>query len=289
MDSKWTRLLSTSLTYNNNFYDYDNHGAFVSYASGTPALMTPGSGLGGPSLAGVLDRIEQSVALDLQWHMLEETVAFVGYQFSWVNYTGDEPVAVIPYALSPSGYFVYHSSDRDEMSHSIYLGVNHSFTANLSGMARVGASYNDSYADPLFATTSWTPYVDLSLSYTYLPGSYVQFGFTHDIAATDQVSPDSAGRITQYQECSVIYMDVNHRITSKLIATVIGRIQYSTFEGGAASSSDETDYSLGLNLNYQINQHFSVDAGYNFDDLVTSLAGNQYSHNRVYLGVSASY
>ena len=127
------------------------------------------------------------------------------------------------------------------------------------------------------------------MTYTYLPGSYLQFGFTQDIASTDQVAPDSAGQITQYAKDSVIYLDVNHRITPKLVASIIGRVQYSSFEGGAASSDDETDYGVGVNLSYTINQHFSVDAGYNYDDVETQIAGYQYERNRVYLGLTATY
>ncbi len=101
--------------------------------------------------------------------------------------------------------------------------------------------------------------------------------------------PDSTGRITQYAENSVIYLDVNHRILPNLIGTVIGRVQYSTFQGGFASSADETDYGVGVNLTYQINPHLSVDAGYNYDNVVTSLPGYAYNRNRVYIGLTANY
>jgi hypothetical protein len=117
----------------------------------------------------------------------------------------------------------------------------------------------------------------------------VQLGFTHDISATDQVTPDASGHLTQYAESSVVYVDLNHRFTPKLVGTVIGRVQYSTYQGGAASSADTTDYGLGLNLAYQINKHFAVDAGYNYDDVVTSIAGYAYSRNRVYVGLTANY
>jgi hypothetical protein len=275
----WTRLFTTVLTYNNGLYDYQNSGAVVD-ASGN---LVPG-----PTLAGTLNRVEESVALDFKWHIQQETTVFVGYNFSWVNYTGGEPIAVIPITTS-SFNGVYHSSDRDNYTQYGYLGIEHQFTPNLSAMVRGGASYTDNYADPLFSTTSWAPYADVSVSYTYIPGSYVQLGFTHDINATDQITPDASGKMTQYAESSVIYADINHRITSKLVATIIGRVQYSTFEGGVASSSDETDYGLGLNLSYQINPHFSVDAGYNYDNVQTQLIGYGYTRNRVYLGVTATY
>jgi hypothetical protein len=281
----WTRQFSTSLTYENSFYDYDNSGGTVD-PTGTMILLPNGSP--GPSLAGVLNRIEQNIALDLKWHLQPETTVFVGYQFAWADYTANEPIAIVQ-QTTPTFGGVYHSGDRDNYSHYGYVGLEHQFTPNLAGTVRVGASYTDVYSDPLNPSTAWNPYADLSMTYTYIPGSYVQLGFTHDVSSTDQVLPDSTGHITQYANDSVLYLDVNHRITPKLIATVIGRIQYSTYEGGAASANDETDYSLGLNLSYAINQHFSVDAGYNFDDIVTQINGYAYTRNRVYLGLTANY
>ncbi len=282
LNTEWTRLFSTSLTYGNNYYDYSNSGATVDPTTG---LILPL----GATLAGLLNRIEQNVSLDLKWMLLPETTVFGGYQYSWVNYTGDEPIATVPWGPSPTGLFTYHSADRDSRSQYAYVGIEQQFTPNLSAMVRAGATYTDAYADPLFPSTSWNPYADLSLTYTYIPGSYVQFGFTHDISATDQIMPDSTGHITQYAENSVIYLDVNHRILPNLIGTVIGRVQYSTFQGGFASSADETDYGVGVNLTYQINPHLSVDAGYNYDNVVTSLPGFAYNRNRVYIGLTANY
>jgi hypothetical protein len=280
VDTDWTRLFSTTLSYNNGLFDYQDSGATLN--SGT---LMDGS-VPGPSLAGILDRIEESAALDLKWHVLPETVAFIGYSFAWVNYTGDEPIAVVPLLNST---FIYHSSDRDSDTHYGYLGVQEQFTPNLTATVRGGASYTDVYGDPLFPSTSWAPYADVSLSYTYIPGSYVQLGFTHDISSSDQIAPNAAGQLTQYAENSVIYLDINHHITPKLLATVIGRVQYSTYQGGADSNFDSTDYGLGFNLSYQVNPHFSVDLGYNYDNLVSDIGGYSYSRNRVYLGVSANY
>jgi len=240
-------------------------------------------------LAGILDRDEENLSLDLKWHVLPETTIFVGYQFSWVNYTGNEPIASIPSTTAANGFFVYHSSDRDSVTHYGYVGVEQDFTPNLTATVRAGASYNDVYADPLFPTTSWSPYADISMSYTYIPGSYVQFGFTQDISSTDQVTPDASGKITQYAQDSVIYLDINHKITQRLMATAIGRVQYTTYDGGVASSDTSTDYGLGFNLSYLINPHLSVDAGYNYDNVVSDISGYSYSRNRVYLGLTANY
>jgi hypothetical protein len=183
----------------------------------------------------------------------------------------------------------YYSDDRNSYANYIYLGLEEDFTPNLTGTIRSGASANDVYSDPINPTTTWSPYADLSLSYTYLPGSYVQLGLTHDISATDQVMPNTVGGITQFAENSVVYIDVNHRITRKLVATLIGRVQYTTYDGGQADSASSTDWGFGANLSYQINPHLSVDTGYNYDNVVSDIAGYSYSRNRVYLGVTATY
>lgn len=283
LNTQWTRLLSTVLSYDNGWYAYDNSGAAVDPTTGVFYNNPPG-----PTLAGLLDRDEESVAFDLRWSVLPETIAFVGYSFSWVNYLGDEPIAAVNLPTL-AGPFIYHSSARDSDTHYGYVGIQQNFTANLNAMLKVGASYTDAYNDPLFPSTSWNPYADLSISYTYLPGCYAQLGFTHDVGATDQVAPDNSGRITQYAENSVVYADVNHRITQKLTGTVIGRVQYTTYKSGAAGADDMTDYSVGVNLSYQFNLHLSMDVGYNFDDVVSNIAGYQFTRNRVYLGLTAIY
>jgi hypothetical protein len=279
LNTDWTRLFSTTLTYENGLYDYDNAGTTLNNISST-----------GASLSALLNRVEENASLDLKWHLQPDTTLFVGYQFAWVNYTGDQPIAVV---TSPKPGFngVYYSDDRDSDTHYLYVGLEEDFTPNLTGTIRGGASYNDVYSDPLNPSTTWSPYADMSLSYTYLPGSYVQLGVTHDISSTDQILPNTTGGITQFAENSVVYLDVNHRITQKLVATVIGRVQYTTYDGGAAdaSSDNTTDYGLGVNLSYQINPHLSVDAGYNYDDVVSDIAGYSYNRNRVYLGVTATY
>lgn len=301
LSTEWSRLFSTSLHYANSFYDYESSGATVvpggvptGFLSVNPASSQAGyqslSG-GGASRAGLLNRMEQNVSLDLQWTLRPETTAFIGYNFSLANYTGSEPIAVFNYidAVPSARSLVYKSDSRDSMSHSAYLGLSHQFTAAIYGSARGGVSYTDSYNDPLQKSTSLSPYADLSVSYTYIPGSYVQIGFTHDINSTDVASLDADGGITQYQESSVLYASVNHRFSPKLLGTAIGRFVNSTFHGGANNNVSDETYGLGVNFSYQINRHFSADVGYNYDVLESALQGRGYVRNRVYLGLTASY
>ena len=51
----------------------------------------------------------------------------------------------------------------------------------------------------------------------------------------------------------------------------MGKIQYSTFNGGALNGQSQTWYSLGLNLAYTFNPHVSAEIGYNYDDLTSAM------------------
>ncbi len=273
LHTDWTRELSTALTYQNSFYDYENSGATINL-DGTVA----------PSYAGSLNRVEQTIGLELQWAVLPTTTALLGYKFGLVNFTGNEQIAYDPLTAQ-----YYYSNSRDNWSQYGYVGVQHTFLENLKGNVNVGVQYTDYYNDPS-AASSLGPYADASLVYTYLAGSYAQLGVTQTRNATETIQVDSQGHITQDQESTVVYGSINQALTPKLMASVVGHFQYSTYNQGAYNSQSAEFYNLGLNLAYAFNRHFSADAGYNFDWYTTASALKQdYTRNRVYLGVTASY
>ena len=285
LHTDWTRLFSTELGYQNSLYDYENSGATVNYAIPGPPPLFPTSV--DASLAGLLNRIEQSTWLNLQWMVRPETMLQVGGRFALANYTGDEPVAVAYPFPTPANH-IYYSDARDNRSYIGYLGFQHAFLPNLSLNAQGGFQYSESYNDPSSSPTL-TPYAVVSAVYTYAPGSYAQIGFTEMQSATDVIMPDAEGRITQNQQSSTVYASINHQLTSKLLGTVIGRWQHSIFNGGRYNSDSSDYYNLGVNLSYSFATHFSGEVGYNFDDVHSQVQGYSYTRNRVYLGVSASY
>jgi hypothetical protein len=284
LHTDWTRLFSTDLGYQNTFYDYEDSGGTVSYFLPGPPPSFPISV--DNSLAGLMNRIEQSVWLNLQWLVRPETIVLVGGNFGLANYTGNEPVATA-FPFPTSANRIYYSSDRDSRSYIGYLGFQHAFLPNLSVNAQGGFQYTESYNDPL-SSPSLSPYAVMSAIYTYAPGSYAQIGFTESQNATDVITPDAQGRITQSQESSTVYASINHKLTHKLLGTVIGRWQHSVFNEGHYNNQASDYYNLGLNLSYSFTSYFSGEVGYNFDD-VQSQAQGSYTRNRVYLGITAAY
>ena len=184
-------------------------------------------------MAGSLNRIDQTVSLDLQWHVAPETVAFVGGAFEWVNYYGNEPIAYSPQLGAQTGNFFYYSQSRNYRSYFGYVGAQHNFLSNLNASAKVGVQYSDFYNDPL-GSPSTTPYAVVSVIYTYLPGDYVELGLNQMQNATDVVNVNTSnGKITQNQESTYLYGSINHQITPKLLGTLIGSWQYSSYTQGA--------------------------------------------------------
>ena len=270
LHTDWTRLFGTELTYQNSFYDYDSSGGTAN----------------NPSYAGLLNRVEQNFGLELQWAVLPTTTALVGYKFGMVNFTGNEQIALNT-TVVPN--ISYNSDSRNNRSQYGYVGVQHTFLENLKGNVNVGVQYTDYYNDPS-AESSLGPYADASMIYTYAVGSYAQLGVTQSRNATETVQVDSQGHITMDEESTVAYGSINQALTPKLMASLVGHFQYSTYREGAFNDQSAEFYNLGLNLSYTFNRHFSSEVGYNFDYYTTAAALKQnYTRNRVYLGVTATY
>ncbi len=146
VNTAWTELFSTEVGYQNSLYDYQQ------------------SGIG--SYSALLDRLEHLASLDVQWHFTSETMIFVGYAYGQANYTGNQIIDPVTGSVS---------NNRDSRSHYGYLGITHNFFSNLTLSARGGAQYVDYYNDPN-TKNKVSPYADISATYTYLPGSYIQLG-----------------------------------------------------------------------------------------------------------------
>jgi hypothetical protein len=264
LDTQWTRLMGTEISYQNNLYHYS--------AAANQAL---------------LDLIQHDIALNVNWRLQPELLAFVGYQYEQISYTGNELIAL----GVPNNFY---SDSRDNRSHYGYVGAQYNPLSNLELDARAGIQYVDYYNPPAGSpsTDTLSPYANISATYTYLPGSYVQFGFTQARNSVDIAAP-FGGKVTLDEESSTIYGALNHQITPRITGNVVGKIQYSTFNEGALNNESQTWYSAGLNLAYAFNPHLSAEVGYNFDYLTTATENSQiaagYHRNRVYIGVTGTY
>jgi hypothetical protein len=218
----------------------------------------------------------------------------VGYQFGYVDYTSDDPIGIIDNGALPGVQDpldeVVPGSIRSSQSHYFYVGGDYSVSSQLTASGKVGAQYIA--FDDLTSGDGWTPYIDASAAYQYLPGSSLRGGVRYARNATDLANTgviESEEDITTDQESVVLYAQVTHRITPRLTGNAIGTVQHSAFQGGDFDNDIDWMWLIGLSLDYKFSEHWSAEAGYNFDRLDSDVNDRSYSRNRVFLGVRATY
>lgn len=254
-----TETFGVGVGYENGWYDYQDDD-------------DPGS------RSALLDRLEHTFRLDGLWQARPDLVGIVGYQLGLINYTADEALSTAVGALN--------SDDRDTTSHFGYVGAEYTFSEELSFAGRVGVEYIE-YTE--LDEDDVSPFADVSSTYRYVPGSYVQFGVRHSHNPTDVVGLGTASDVTLDQETTTVYGSVHHRITARIAANLMAQYQRSVFNGGSSDGDIDNFLLAGLNLQYEITQNWSAEAGYNYDRLDSDEIGRSFSRNRIYAGVRLQY
>ena len=253
-----TETFGVQFGYENGWYDYQDDN-------------DPGS------RSALLDRLEHTLRLDGRWQARPDLVGIVGYQIAIINYTADE-------LLASGG--TLRSDDRDTISHFGYVGADYTVTEELSFAGRAGVEYID-YTE--LDDTDWSPYADVSGTYRYVPGSYVQLGVRHRHNPTDLAGDGTPGGVVKDQETTTVYGSVHHRITARIAANLVGQYQRSVFNGGSLDGDIDNFFLAGVNLQYELNQNWSTEVGYNYDRLDSDAVGRSFSRNRIYAGVRLAY
>jgi hypothetical protein len=240
-----------------------------------------------PSNAGLLNSLDHVAHLDGRYQLQPQTIGIVGVQFRETDYTGNQDIGD-PGITFPNGQPIM-SDARNARSYYGYLGLDQNFRPDLTGSIRAGARYSDYYNDPASQNEA-SPYAMASLKYTYLPESYLVVGGSYDYSPSSvgpSMDPNN-GQINVSAQAGTIFASVVHRIMPKLFGSIQGQYQNTTYVGGFIDGQDANFYLVGLNLRYQFTPNFSAEAGYNYDNLKSSVVGS-YDRNRVYIGITGSY
>jgi hypothetical protein len=273
-NAELTKLFDLHLGYVNSLYAYRQVGG-----DEVPPYSYP-------SRSADLDRMEQLATVDLRWKALPDTTGVLGYQYGHTDYTSPEYIIYPGSPNEPPGG--YRSNSRNSDQDFGYAGVDYSFTPDVNGSIRVGAEYIDYYNIP---TSKVSPYVDASLTDQYLPKCTAQIGVKHIHSATDVVGEFGTGIPVLDADTTAGYVSVNHELSDRLTATVLGQAQFSTFNGGGVgyNGKGEDFFIAGINATYHFNQFVSSEAGYNYSKLNSDLPDRGYTRNFLYIGVRATY
>jgi hypothetical protein len=274
-----TQLLGFKAGYRNAFFDYDDESG---YGAGTPVGYLTGNP---PSNSGMLDRLEHTVILDSNWQLSPQTVGVLGYNYSQINYTGDEVIAGIVGA--PGQVF---SDTRDSRGHTFYVGASQVFSPTLSGNARVGAQYYSYYNSPTTDDGQWSPYAQAGLDYALQSVTTVGVGFRYQRTPANETGLGGSQFIRD-SETATLYANLKHEIFSKFFGTLSGVISDSEYNGGGpgVDGAHQVYSRWGLDFSYEFSKNFAGHVGYNYDQVDSDLVGRDYDRNRVYFGVTAGF
>jgi hypothetical protein len=262
----------------------EQFGLWFSYANAVWAYSGTGSG----NNAAYLNRMEQYPTLEAKYHINPNTVALLGAQYGSVVHTATAASNQIPLAGGGSA----DPSVRDLWSLYGYAGVEQKINPELKFAVRLGVQYTSFYnvndagkytpsVDPDQDDSSTIPYADASLTWAYNPGCSFKIGVMHTRNQTDITALD--------EESTMGYVNLSHRISPRLTASLMGLIQDSQVFGGIYDGEVDMIYMAGVNLNYAFNQNLSADVGYNFDRDDSDIPNRSYSRNRIYFGLRATY
>jgi hypothetical protein len=265
-----TDQLGLMFGYSNTLYDFSDDGA--------------------GSLSSLLDRMEHLASVNLRWQVLPSTVALIGYNFGLMDFTGDENTLIPNRSYPRDGSPTLFSDQRNNYSHYVYVGADHSFNPQLETSVRVGAQIIQYYNLPGQEEDDVTPYADANITYHMAPDSALQVGVRHSRMATEAAALD--------QENTTVYGSFNYRILPALTGSLLGQYQFNAFQDGQRSyigspvtfeDKSENFFLIGLNLTYEINKFLAAEAGYNYDRLDSDVGVRSFTRNRVYVGLRATY
>lgn len=278
--AQMTKLFDIHASYNNTYYAYQENAGDEAPANSYP------------SYSALLDRMEQTATIDLRWKALPETTGVAGIQYENVGFTSPEDIIFSgagpvgsPAALNGPGHYV--ASVRDNNQYFGYVGADQGFTPNLNASLRAGAEYIAYYN---FGTSEWSPYVDASVTWQYLPQCTAQVGIKEIHNATDVAGIIGSTPVLD-EQTTTAYLSVSHRLNSKLTVALMGQAQYSTFNGGGPTIDglEENFYQVNLNIAYQFNPWLLGETGYSYNKLNTEIVDRGYTRNLVYIGIRANY
>jgi len=237
---------------------------------------------GNPSLSALLDQVEQQFHIDGQWFRSRQSILFAGYQFGFQLYTSRDVYGQKEDLLTRNKVFPDIKNNR---SHYFYLGGRHEFSRRLDGTARVGVRYTDYYN---VGESDLSPYIDLQGNYQLLPNSTVQLGVTVNRIPADVGLGQETEKPTLDGLATTAFTTINHQISARMRAGVSLSYQNTIYNGGDIDGESGNYFTATSNLEYKLRENFFLDLGYIFQSY-SSTRGNDFTRNRVYFGIRATY
>jgi hypothetical protein len=212
------------------------------------------------------------------------------YEDRWENTFGNE----FRFLLSPTSTLVaeyrfqivtYEYVSRDSNTHFALGGFDHSFNPLFNISFRGGAQFREYNGN--FGGNRTSPYFEGTLNYSVAKQTTVSWVNRYSIEEPDVL-------ISQSRETFRTGLAIKHDLTQRLAGTLGAYYEndnYQSLTNGSVStpSFTEQSFDLAITLRYAITRYLGIQVGYNFTDVWSDQSFRDYTRNRVWGGLNATF
>lgn len=185
----------------------------------------------------------------------------------------------------------------DYVDQFLLLGAEHRFSPNTIGIVRAGVQLHD--VDNGENYTS--PYLEFALNSQVNQQFSVRAYTRYGIEGYDTVQFDPTAGLVEYNESKALRIGISSEYVISPMFSVFGGIDYlpTWFEGGESLANppflggipdlEQELYNINLGLSMKLNELLTGTISYNFTDSTSDIAGQDYTRNRISVGLSAEF
>ena len=252
---------ATTALWNGQFlYGYNNLN--VSYAwtprfSTTTSYTFDGIAYQNSAVALSQDRYSHLFAQQFAYKISKQTSLTAEYRYRLVDYTR-------------SAFQNYHSNFA-------LVGVDHAWSENMSGSARVGAEF---YQNALVSKTK--PYAEAAINYAVARQTllrwFAMLGFNGAVYG---------GYTSSYGVNTGVQL--NHQVTKRFSVNSGVSYAHSLLSGGPIANQTQDSLFLNAGIGYQLLDNVNLNANYSFSTQLSNNPLVEFNRNRVSVGATATF
>ena len=220
------------------------------------------------AIGAIRDRFDHSFGHQVHYLLCPTTSLMGGYTFSVVD---------------------YGMSEQDSLTHSLYVGADHTIGPRLKGSLRVGAQ-SRSFDQPVSGMneSDISPYFDSSLSYVLGSKTSVNWNTRYSMDGFD--SPSGVAS-RSFRTGLRLHHEVTGRIGTNLAVHYRRYSNDGMDEGGPLALADfgEDALDITVGFSYSIHRLLSMTGNYHYTHVESDRMLGSYSRSRYTVGFSSSF
>lgn len=207
---------------------------------------------------------------------------------------GPQTVLTADYRYAPT-YSGGNASDYTDQF--LLIGAEHRFSPNTIGIVRGGVQFHDVENGENYTS----PYLEFAMNSQVNQQFSVRAYARYGIEGYDTVQYDPKAGLVEYNDSTALRLGISSEYVISPTFSVFGGIDYlpTWFEGGESLTTppypggipnlEQQIYNLNLGVSMKLNEMLTGTVSYNFTDSTSDIDGQDYTRNRINVGLSAEF